>query len=64
MRLWPSLARIYIMNVISFFLKMGEPWHLFVYICSFQTEMLTEKTASFSVIRTRIVGVEGEFTDH
>ena len=52
------------MNVISFFLKMGEPWHLFVYICSFQTEMLTEKTASFSVIRTRIVGVEGEFTDH
>ena len=52
------------MNVISFFLKMGEPWQLFVYICSFQTEMLTEKTASFSVIRTRIVGVEGEFTDH
>ena len=46
------------------FKKMGEPWQLFVYICSFQTEMLTEKTASFSVIRTRIVGVEGEFTDH
>ena len=43
------------------FFKNG---HLFVYICSFQTEMLTEKTASFSVIRTRIVGVEGEFTDH
>ena len=37
---------------------------LFVYFRSFQTLNFTEKNVSISRIRTRIVGVEGEDSDH
>ena len=43
---------------------MGPPRPLFVYFCSFQTQILQKKTLGFSRIRTRIVGVEGEHADH
>ena len=43
---------------------MGQPRPLFVYFRSFQTQFLQEKTVGFSGTRTRIIGVEGEHTDH
>ena len=49
------------MNLAYFFKKMGQPRPLFVYFCSFQTQIFTEKTEG---IRTRIVRVEGEHADH
>ena len=43
---------------------MGQPRPLFVYFRSFQTQILLKKTVDFSWIRTRIVGVQREQTDH
>ena len=45
------------------FYKVGQPLPLFVYFCSLQTQYY-RKTVGFSGIRTRIVGVEGEHTNH
>ena len=42
---------------------MGQPRPLFVYFCSFKTQIL-RKTVDFSGIRTRIDGVVGEHADH
>ena len=42
---------------------MDQPWPLFVYFCSFQAQFY-RKNVDFSGIRTRIVGVEGEYADH
>ena len=39
---------------------MGQP----ASFCSFHTQILQKKTASFSRIRTRGIGVEGEHADH
>ena len=46
------------------FERMGQPRPLFLYFCSFQTQILQKKTVGFSGIRTRIVGVEYEHADH
>ena len=40
------------------------PASFFVYFRSFPTQILQAKTAGVSVIRTRIVRVEGEQADH
>ena len=44
--------------------KWANPGLVFVYFRSFQTQNFTEKTVGFSGIRTRIVGVEGQHSDH
>ena len=51
-------------NKTCFVKKMGLPRPLFVYFCSFQTQILEKKTVDVSGIRTWIVGVEGEQADH
>ena len=43
---------------------MGQPWLVFVYFLSFQTQIVQKKTVGVSGIRTRIVGVTGERADH
>ena len=43
---------------------MGQTRPLFVYFCSYQTQIFQKKTVGFSGIQTRIVGVEGEHADH
>ena len=43
---------------------MGQTWPLFCFFCSFLNTNFTGKTVDVSGIRTRIVGVEGEHTDH
>ena len=49
----------------QFFLKkMGRTRTLFVYFCSFQTQLLQKKKLAFGGIRTRIVGVIGKQADH
>ena len=65
--LFPIIVAYVMVFIIVFFLsfyKMGPPRPLFVYFCSFQTQILQKKTLGFSRIRTRIVGVEGEHADH
>ena len=42
---------------------MGQPRPLFVYILSFQTQNLHNKTVRFSRIETWIIGVEGKHAD-
>ena len=48
---------------MSFF-KWAKPGLFFVFFCSFLNTNFTGKTVDVSGIRTRIVGVEGEHTDH
>ena len=43
----------------TFFLKMSQPWSLFVYFCLF-----VQKILGASGIQTRIVRVEGRKADH
>ena len=51
-------------NGYVFYLKMDQPWSLFVYFCSFQTQILQKKLSRFQRIRTWIVGIKGKHTDH
>ena len=48
--------------ILSFF-KMGQPRHFFVYLRSFQAKFY-RKIVILSGIRTRIIRVEGELSDH
>ena len=49
----------------SFFLKkVAQPRPLFCSFLFFSNTILQKKTVGFSGIRTRIVGVEGQQTDH
>ena len=46
------------------FLKNGPTSAFFVYLSLFRTQILHKKAVGFSEIRTWIIGVEGEHTDH
>ena len=48
---------------LVFYKKLANPGLFVVYFRSFQTQYY-RKTVGFSGIRTQIVGVEGEHTDH
>ena len=46
------------------FKKMNQPRPVFIYFCSYQTPNFRKITVGFSLIRTRVVGLEVKDTDH